>query len=35
MGNPVSKLGLWWVGPTPYGCKDIQNDSLKMVANLK
>lgn len=35
MGNPVSKLGLWWVGPTPYGCKDIQYDSLKMVASLK
>lgn len=35
MGNAVSKLGLWWVGPTPYGCKDIQNDSLKLVANLK
>ena len=35
MGNPVGKLGLWWVGATPYGCKDIQNDSLKMVSNLK
>jgi hypothetical protein len=35
MGNPVGKLGLWWVGPTPYGCKDIQYDSLKMVAALK
>lgn len=35
MGNAVGKNGLWWVGPTPYGCKDIQNDSLKMVSYLK
>lgn len=35
MGNPAGKLGLWWVGPTPYGCNDIQNDSLKLVASLK
>ena len=35
MGNAISCDPLWWVGPTNYGCKDIQNDSLKMVSNLK
>jgi hypothetical protein len=35
MGNSVGKNGLWWVGATPKACDDIQNDSLKLVSNLK
>jgi len=35
MGNAVSCLPLWWVGPTPNGCNSIQNDSLLMVSKLK
>lgn len=35
MGNPAGKPSYWWVGPTPYGCNDIQNDSLKMASVLK
>lgn len=26
MGNAVSCTPLWWIGPTSYGCKDIQDD---------
>lgn len=35
MGNAISCTALWWVGPTNYGCKDIQNDSLVMVNKLR
>lgn len=35
MGNAVSCLPLWWVGPTNTGCNNIQNDSLVMVSKLR
>jgi hypothetical protein len=35
MGNAISCLPLWWVGPTNYGCNNIQNDSLVMVSKLR
>lgn len=35
MGNAISCEPLWWIGPTPYGCKDIQNDSIFLINNLK
>jgi len=27
MGNAVSCTPLWWIGPTPYRCTDIQDDN--------
>lgn len=36
MGNALnSKIGSWWVGPTPYGCNSIQIDTLILKSNLK
>jgi hypothetical protein len=28
MGISYSKPGVWWIGATPFGCNNIQNDSL-------
>jgi hypothetical protein len=28
MGNSYYRPGLWWIGPTSFGCNSIQNDSL-------
>jgi hypothetical protein len=28
MGNSYFKPGIWWIGPTSFGCSSIQNDSV-------
>lgn len=35
MGNPLYSKEKWWVGTTPYGCYNIQNDSLILKENLQ
>jgi hypothetical protein len=33
MGNSYYRPGLWWIGPTSFGCNSLQNDSL-LIRNL-
>lgn len=35
MGAANGCFTKWWVGATPYGCKDIQNDSLVLIDKLR
>ncbi len=34
MGNAISCTPLWWLGPTNYGCKDIQDDDAILTNKL-
>jgi len=34
MGNAVSCTPLWWVGPTPNGCKAIQDDDVIITSKI-